>query len=216
VTAKILNSGLQPRIRRLCVRGLVLFALWLFVAYLGARFLIVTAPIEHADAIVLLSGSAAYVERASLAAQLFKEGKAPLVILTNDHGQGGWSNSEQRNPFNYELTSWQLQRLGVPQSKIEIILEPVDSTQDEASVMSRYSVHRNLKTIVLVTSAYHSRRALKIFRRTFNGSQIMVGLEAVPPGWQTPSPWTWWLWPRGWQSVAGEYVKFFFMKACFS
>jgi hypothetical protein len=35
----------------------VILLLWPFVAWAAAKFLIVEAPIEHADAIVLLSGS---------------------------------------------------------------------------------------------------------------------------------------------------------------
>jgi uncharacterized SAM-binding protein YcdF (DUF218 family) len=60
---------------------------------------------------------------------------------------------------------------------------------------------------LVVTSAYHSRRALWIFRKVFSGTGIDIGLTAVAPGEQTPSPATWWLQLRGWRTVASEYPK---------
>src|SRR6266446_6628076 len=63
---------------------LSLCALW-FLAWGAAKLLIVDAPLEHADAIAVLSGSAVIRERAQLAARLYKEGRAPKVILTNDN-----------------------------------------------------------------------------------------------------------------------------------
>ena len=48
--------------RRLGRLALGLAIAWL-VAWLGARFLIVSVPVQHADAIVVLSGSATMRER---------------------------------------------------------------------------------------------------------------------------------------------------------
>jgi uncharacterized SAM-binding protein YcdF (DUF218 family) len=62
----------------------------------------------------------------------------------------------------------------------------------------------------VVTSAYHSRRALWTLRRVFEGSGVEVGLVAVEPGEQSPRPGTWWLYPLGWKMVPGEYVKFLY------
>ena len=60
---------------------------------------------------------------------------------------------------------------------------------------------------LIVTSAYHSRRALWSMRRASEGSGIELGIDGPPPGWQTPSPMFWWLRKRGWHVVAGEYPK---------
>ena len=64
-------------------------------AWLAARMLIVSAPLEKADVVVVLSGSSAFVERTQLAAQLYAAGHSRKVILTNDNLQGGWLSSEQ-------------------------------------------------------------------------------------------------------------------------
>ncbi len=191
--------------RRLTVAFLLVLLCWV-AAWLAARILIVSAPLEKADVIVVLSGSSAFVERTQLAAQLYAAGCSRKVLLTNDNRQGGWLSSEQRNPFFYERARWELERLGVPRSSIEVISTPVNSTQEEALVLSNYADSKGLTSMLIVTSAYHSRRALRTFRRVVK-DHVTVGLAAVPPGWQTPKPSTWWLSSRGWQIVPGEYLK---------
>jgi uncharacterized SAM-binding protein YcdF (DUF218 family) len=185
---------------------------WFALAWISARILIINVPLEHADIIVVLSGSSAYIERTELAARLYKEGRATQLVLTNDNRQSGWSNSEQRNPFYFERARWELERLGIPASNIEVIAEPVDSTYDEAALLRAYAVSRQVHSILLVTSAYHSRRAFQTFRKSFIGTGITIGLASVPPGAQSPPPATWWFHLRGWELVAGEYLKLFVYK----
>ena len=168
--------------------------------------LIVNAPLEHADAIVVLSGASSFVERTHVAAQLYSEGTAEKVLLTNDNLQGGWLSSEQRNPFFYERARWELERLGVPQSKIEVLGPIVSSTQEEALAVRDYVESSKIRSVLIVTSAYHSRRALRTFQRALAG-RARVGLVSPPPGWQAPGAASWWLSARGWRTVPTEYLK---------
>ena len=169
--------------------------------------LIVNAPLPHADAIAVLSGSAAYKERTRYAAQLFKGGYGQRIIVTNDYDQGAWSPVEERNPYYYELEVAELRAAGIPEDKIVVMLERVSGTSDEAALFRRYAETEGLHSILVVTSAYHSRRALWTLRKVFRGSNIVIGLEPVPTGFQTPSPIAWWLRVRGWKTVPVEYVK---------
>ena len=181
---------------------------WPVLAWVAAEGLIVHAPqAERADAIVMLSGSEVYRERAEYAAQLFKAGRAPRVVLTNDAEPGGWSQARGRTVMFVERAQGVLQDKGVPQAAIEIVPGSVTSTYDEASALREYARTRGWHTLVVVTSSYHSRRAWWTLRRVFAGSDIAVGLATVPTGAQSPSPWTWWLHAAGWHMVAGEYVK---------
>jgi uncharacterized SAM-binding protein YcdF (DUF218 family) len=174
--------------------------------------LVVEAPLDHADALVVLGGSATYKERTALAARLFKEGRAPLIILTDDGQKSGWSNAEQRNPLFVERARAELVRLGVPETAIFILPGTVGSTQEEAEALRGFAFARGLKSLLVVTSAYHSRRALRTMREQLSDRGVTVGLMAVPPGEQTPRPWLWWLTLRGWPMVAGEYVKIAYYK----
>ncbi len=189
--------------------------LWPFLAWAAAKLLIVRAPLEHAGAIVLLSGSSSYKERAARSAELFAAGRAPRIILTNDGQQGSWNNVLERNPFYYESTLAELTRLGVPRDRVDILMQPVSSTRDEAVLLREHVEKNGIRSILVVTSAYHSRRALWTFQRVLGNSSTSIGLEVAGTGWQTPSPWTWWLRLRGWQVVPPEYFKLVYYRLRF-
>lgn len=192
--------------RGLWWRGVVLvLVLWPLAAWAAARCLIVETPLARADAMVILSGSSAYVERTQKAAELYRQGYAPLIILTDDQQQGSWSNADWRNPFFVERARRELERAGVPPERIEALPQRVASTHDESRLLRDYAQARKLTSLLIVTSAYHSRRALWTMRRAFTGSNVRLALAAS--GEDTLPASTWWLQPRGWQAVVGEYGK---------
>jgi uncharacterized SAM-binding protein YcdF (DUF218 family) len=202
----------NQKARRILLIVCASLAVWSLLAWFAAHKLIVSAELSQADALLVLAGSSTYRERARRAAELFHEGRAPKIILTNDNQLSGWSNELQRNPFFFERAAAELARAGVPRDRVEILPQAVSSTHDEALLVREYAKARGLRSIMIVTSAYHSRRALWTFRRTFEGSRISLGLTAVAPGEQTPPPATWWLHPHGWDVVAGEYLKFIYYR----
>lgn len=177
------------------------------LAWGAARLLVVRAPVAHADIIVMMSGSATFHERARHAAQLYNQGVAPKIILTNDNLQSGWSEKEQRNPFYYERAKDELIQLGVPEQNIEVLMDPILGTYHEACLIKVYSESHNIHSIVVVTSGYHSRRALFTFRKVFSDTETQIGMDPVAAGIDTPSPATWWFKSFGWQVVGKEYGK---------
>lgn len=187
--------------------GLLCLGLWPLLAWAAAQLLIVRSELSTADAIVVLSGSSTYRERAEWAARLYREGRAPVVILTDDKLISGWNRAEERNPFFYELAAKELQNQGVPADAIRIVSEPALGTYYESLNVREYATSHKLGRLLIVTSAYHSRRALWSMRRACKGTEIEIGVESPAPGWQTPSPWTWWMHRWGWKTVAGEYPK---------
>ena len=177
------------------------------MSWIAAKALIVESTVwPRADAIVVMSGSSAYKERSDLAAQLFRQSQTAIVVLTNDGQQGGWSNEKQRNPYSYELATDELVRLGVPQSNIKVLPTIVTGTYEEALELRDWIVREKIGSIMVVTSVYHSKRTKWTLNKVLpNDSRFAV--VTVPPGEQTPAPTTWWWYPSGWRSVAGEYVK---------
>jgi len=191
----------------LLIALLTAVVVWPIIAWIGARLLIVKTDLASADAIVVMSGSATYRERAACAAKLYREGRAPIVILTNDSLKSGWDNKEQRNPYFYELAARELQQQGVPASKIQVVSGIALGTYEESLGIRDYASAHQLKRLLIVTSAYHTRRTLWSLRHACDGSGIEIGIDSPAPGWQTPAPSRWW-WRRwGWKVVAGEYVK---------
>jgi uncharacterized SAM-binding protein YcdF (DUF218 family) len=191
----------------LLVASLSVVVLWPIFAWLAAQLLIVKAELLSADAIVVLSGSSTYRERTAWAAKLYREGRAPIVILTNDSLIGGWDRVEERNPYFYELAARELQQGGVPAERIQVVSDIALGTYEESLGLRDYATAHKLNRLLIVTSAYHSRRALWSMRRASERSGIEVGLDSPPPGWQTPAPSIWWMRRKGWRVVAGEYVK---------
>jgi uncharacterized SAM-binding protein YcdF (DUF218 family) len=210
------SSSTLSRNKRKALIAFVVIALvlWL-VAWEAAKLLIVSAPLARADAIVVMAGSAAFKERTQRAAELYKEGRAARIVLTNDNQQDGWTSDEQRNIPYRELAARRLRLHGVPDAAIETLPEAVSGTYDESLLLRKYAEARGLHSLLVVTSAYHSRRALWTLRQTFSHTPITIGLEGVPPGQQAPSPATWWLHLRGWQMVPSEYVKMIYYRLAY-
>jgi uncharacterized SAM-binding protein YcdF (DUF218 family) len=193
--------------RRLLLIAVVCAVVWPLLAWAAAQLLIVKSELAAADAIVVLSGSSTYLERADWAARLYREGRAPVVILTDDKLISGWNRTEERNPYFYELAAKELEKRGVPAERIRVVAEPALGTYYESLNVREYAISHKLERLLIVTSAYHSRRALWSMRRACKGTGIEIGVDGPAPGWQTPSAWTWWLHRWGWKVVAGEYAK---------
>ncbi len=99
-----------------------------------------------ADVIVILGGGSH--ERPLRAAELFKQHAAPRIIIT---GEGD-------DEINREL----LIANGVPASVIEIENKST-TTQENAKFTIKLLRAEKIRSGILVTSWYHSRRALKTF-----------------------------------------------------
>ena len=208
--ARASRRGLALRIARAV---LVALACWSVIAWVAARSLVVSSELGRADAIAVLAGSAVYVERADRAAQLFREGRAPRVVLTDDGQRGGWSAAEQRNPPFVERAVAELVRQGVPADRVEVAPGLALGTYSEAGLLRRYAEARGFRSVLFVTSAYHSRRAWWSLGRAFAGSAVEIGIDPVAPGAQTPPAHSWWLTSRGWREIAGEYGKLVYYRA---
>src|SRR5678815_4884283 len=122
-----MRPGAKWLARRMFLIPLFL-GIWVLVAWLAGRLLIVNTPIHKADVIVVMSGSAVYKERTQRAAEYYRQNFANRVLLTNDNLRGEWSSSEQRNPYFYERARNNLLLLGVPMDHVDVIPEPVTST----------------------------------------------------------------------------------------
>jgi len=198
--------------RRLITMALLALIAWCSVSWAAARALIVKRGAGPAETIAVLGGADTYLERTHRAAQLFHEGHATKIVLTNDGERSGWSPTEQRNPLFVELAARELARAGVPPEKIEVIWPPVSNTFYEATRLREYALAAGLHSLVVVTSGYHSRRAFWTLSRVFAGSGIAVGIEPVEPGEQAPRALYWWLYPLGWKLVPGEYAKLIYYR----
>ena len=185
---------------------LTTLALWM-LATLGATWLVIDEPMPRADALLVMAGGEVYLERVQHAAELFREGTAARILLTDDGQKHSWSRPLQRNPGSTELAIDVLQRVGVPRDRIEILPGIVHGTSDEAVAVKRYADEHPLRSLVAVTSPYHTRRTAWTLRHILRNDGIAIGIDPVPATRTTPKPATWWASLDGWRTVATEFVK---------
>lgn len=134
---------------RLVIGGFLLVTLAVVAAYFyPEKFLCVdSGPVASADVIILLGGG--NHERPARAAELFQQHVAPRILHT---GEGD-------DDINRRL----LLADGVPARAIEIENQST-TTHENAEFTIRRLRAENVRSAVLVTSWYHSRRALATFR----------------------------------------------------
>ncbi len=192
---------------RLLVIVAALLAASVAAAWLAAEWLVVRRPLAKADALVVLGGAKSYRERVRRAAELWRQGLAPAVVINDDRSQLGWSNADERNLTARERTARFLARSGVPARDIQVLPAQTDNTFDEAVALLRYARTRGFRSLILVTSPYHSRRALRTFDAVFRDSRIAIGIEPVVDGIESPPAAYWWLKRNGWRFVPSEYLK---------
>ena len=146
----------------------------------AAESWVVDEPSEHADALVVLSDDNFYADRATHAAQLFREGVAPTVVASG--------RRLRPNAGISELMEHDLVERGVPREKIVRLSHDADSTKEEAASAAKLAQEMHWKRIVVVTSNYHTRRARYIFSRVFP-TAITVKVASARDGSFDPERW---------------------------
>jgi uncharacterized SAM-binding protein YcdF (DUF218 family) len=157
-----------------------------------ARWLVVIDPPRHADAAVVLAGDPDY-ERTKTAVRLLLDGQVGLLVLTGGEPGPGDSATSLRDVAL---------RAGVPDDRIR--MEQLSRSTRGSMVAIRPILEREgIRSVVVVTSPYHQRRACWTARRTLRGIEVR-SQPADPAGWK-PEGW----WKTGWgrRIVLGEYAK---------
>ena len=132
--------------RMLLITFLLLAGLAAVAWFYPEKFLLVDSGPASADVLIVLGGGSH--ERPIRAAQLFHEHAAPRVLVT---GAGD-------DQINRQL----LIRNGVPDKDIEVEGKSL-TTEENAEFTIRRLRAEHVKSAILVTSWYHSRRSLKCF-----------------------------------------------------
>lgn len=124
---------------------------------LMAKLLVVDERPEKVDVLIALSGDS---ERELYAAQLYRSGLAPKIIMS---GCGSWSRQMAERAV----------RAGVKAQ--DIILEEKSENTYQNAVYSRDIVlTHNFKSAIIVTSPYHARRTRLIFGRVFRNTGVKL------------------------------------------
>jgi uncharacterized SAM-binding protein YcdF (DUF218 family) len=177
-------------------------ALFLFLLLLVFReqilirlgeFLVVSDPLEHADLIYVLAGDF-WGGRVLLGANLGSKGWAPRVIL---------SGGRYQNSYASDMSVEFAVQHGYPRSLFLPIRMETQSTLDEVRAMGPIFVRLGGHRIILVTSNFHSRRAVQAFRLFF--PELNFRMEGSAD--DTFDPRAWWKTPSQRRLLFGEYQK---------
>lgn len=137
--------------------------------------LVVQIPATKSEVIVLLAGN--YEERAPLALSLYRAGNKGCIVLTNDGVRRGWSREHQRNLYTTERDADDLVKHGVSRQSVVALPFLKSGTIYDALAVREYVIKHNLRSILLVTSDYHTRRSLWIFQRVLTPLPVTIAIE---------------------------------------
>ena len=156
---------------------------------------------ERADAIIAISGGDTSARTAE-AINMYQNGWAPKLIFSG-------AAADKSGPSNAEVMREQALSSGVPEGAITI--EDLSNTTAENAENTAVVVEKmSLKRVILVTSAYHQRRAsIEFGKRLGNDVTIVNHPVANDKQW---SSW-WWLTPYGWVLGIGELIRILFAEA---
>jgi uncharacterized SAM-binding protein YcdF (DUF218 family) len=191
------RGGIISRLLSLIFLVVLFFILYLArqpLLRLAGGWWIVSDPLQHADAIVVLGDDDFAGDRAAHAAELLQAGWAPLVV----------ASGRMLRPYAgvADLIARDLQAKGVPAAAIVTFAQHADSTLSEAFALRDLVAQRHWHRILVVTSNYHTRRARYIFRKVFP-SDVSISVSPAPDSGYDPDSW--------WRNRSG--LKIFFSES---
>jgi uncharacterized SAM-binding protein YcdF (DUF218 family) len=159
--------------------GVVYFVRFPLLRFAGESW-IVEDSLDRSDAIIVLSDDNFYADRATRATQVFRDGMAPLVVASG--------RRLRPRAGIAELMEHDLIERGVPKDKILPVEHDSDNTREEAEALAKVAVQRKWKSVIVVTSNYHTRRARYIFERVFPPG-IVIRVTGARDGDFDPERW---------------------------
>lgn len=177
------KGGITGKLIGLLCFVLVIGALYLLrhplLSFVGERW-IVEDTLQRSDAIIELSIDNFYADRATRTAEIYRQGLAPVVV----------ASGLRLRPYAgaAELMEHDLIERGVPKEKILRYPHDAENTREEAEVLAKLADQKKWKSVIIVTSNYHTRRTRYIFRRVFPGN-ISVSVAGARDGDFDPGRW---------------------------
>jgi uncharacterized SAM-binding protein YcdF (DUF218 family) len=177
------------------------------------RYLVVEHPPAKSDLVVCLAGG--NVERGLTAADMYQRGFASKVFVAREIIPDGYEILRRRGvsyPESRDLMVRMLQGLGVPESAILTSDTPSESTAMEAALVAGLAKENNFRSVILVTSPMHSRRAWLVFRKAMESEGVRI--LVIPSSYSEFKAEEWWKNRKDAKEVLFEYQKlvYYFFK----
>ena len=164
---------------------------------LGGRFLVLSVPLDRPDGVVSLASHE--WERLPEAARLASANPKAVVLLTLPQ------TVTFRNCHDCPNRPRRLEQLGVVRSRVHVVSLLAEGTFGEALAVRDFAVSHRLKRVLVVTSPYHTRRTVAVFRKAFTGVEVQVGVQPASQ-YSEARPALWWMSPYDRWYVAYEWA----------
>ncbi|MFH0785006.1 MAG: YdcF family protein [Pseudomonadota bacterium] len=151
-----------------------------FIRAWVAKPLVVNDPDAHGEACYVLAGGDSIWERLDAGADLIQMGRVSSLLIMRDNSQGKFSFKAQtswtRTQSMLDYLSWR----GIPASKVTLLpqIDGLFGTLTEARNVARL-LPQDVKTLVIVSSAPHMRRAVLAFRRSLPANVKVIPYAAT-------------------------------------
>jgi len=160
----------------------VLLLLLLVLAFFAGRnlghWLVREDALDHADAIVVLSGGLPY--RAQGAADIYRAGYAPEVWVSYPAGpQQQLSELGIHFVGEEEYNKEILIHEGVPEKSVTIFPDEIINTEQEVEEIARAMRAQGKRTVIIVTSPQHTRRVRALWN-SLAGGDLRLIVRAAP------------------------------------
>lgn len=147
---------------------------------LAGQLWVLDEPAAQSDAVIVLGDDNYAADRAFHAAELYREGVAPVVVAS---GRMLRQNAGIADLMEHDLVSF-----GVPAASIVKLKHRAENTREEAVEAARLIQNRGWKRVTVVTSNYHARRARFIFERVLPSS-VSLRVSGARDSEFDPSRW---------------------------
>jgi uncharacterized SAM-binding protein YcdF (DUF218 family) len=174
----------------------------------AGNFLIREDLLAPADAIVVLAGDPE--ERMRFGAELYQKGLAPVVVCTGELVSGSLQ------AVGLKVTDAQLGRIALVRHGMDsanvILLEKGTSTWEESDAVRVMAKEKGWKRVIVVSSAFHTRRVGWVFKKKFAREGIEVLIAGARPSSNDYQVSAWWQSEKGLLFVNNEYVKLIYYR----
>ena len=161
--------------------GLVFATLAVFSAPIAGTALVVSRPIEDPDAIVSLASHE--WERLPAAVRLARRFPRASVILTLP------VPATKFNCHDCENRLERLQHAGIDRARVKVLPLRRGGTFGEALMVREWAQSTGQRRLIVVTSPYHTRRALATFSTVLSPLGVTVGVEPAADSPAQPDRW---------------------------
>jgi len=169
-----------------------------------AKFFTVNNATPGADVIVVLSGGK--YTRIPHALKLFEERYAPEILLTDEKKRNiRFSHLFSTNEMIAQAMIEELE-MSVPVSTIQSQKDGATSTFDEAYDLLKLSENKRYRHLILVTDAFHTRRAYHAFQTVFEDTEIKIEMSAASNEIFNVN--NWWTSDQGISAYVLESIKY--------